>query len=63
MKNKILDDYRIHLMTRKNLEKQKKFEELEKWNLERLKKLDEARSKSKVNEFIKNGLTKNKLTR
>lgn len=63
MKNKILDDYRMHLMNRKNQEKQRRFEELEKWNNERLKKLEDARSKSKVNEFIKTGLDKNKITR
>jgi hypothetical protein len=63
VKNKILDDYRMHLMNRKNQEKQRRFEELEKWNNERLKKLEDARSKSKVNEFIKTGLDKNKITR
>ena len=42
----------MHLMNRKNQEKQRRFEELEKWNNERLKKLEDARSKSKVNEFI-----------
>ena len=63
MKNKILDDYRMHLMNRKNQEKQRRFEELDKWNNERLKKLEDARSKSKVNEFIKTGLDKNKITR
>ncbi len=53
----------MHLMNRKNQEKQRRFEELEKWNNERLKKLEDARSKSKVNEFIKTGLDKNKITR